>query len=64
MIKAKLYKNKKGQKGETVNKGITLNLSGDLDEIKIDDKETLLVWIEKEGRKLIMIPTDDINHDN
>ncbi len=55
MIKAKLYKNKKGI--------IMLNLSGDVDDIKIDNKETLLVWVEKEGRRLIMLPADDINHD-
>jgi len=51
MIKAKLYKNKKG---------IILNLSGDVDEIKINNKESLLVWISNEGRKLEMQPMDDI----
>jgi hypothetical protein len=51
MIKAKLYKNKKG---------IILNLSGDVDEIKINNKESLLVWLSNEGRKLEMQPMDDI----
>jgi hypothetical protein len=51
MIKAKLYKN---------NKGIVLNLSGDIDGIKIDNKETLLVWVENGGRLLKMQPMDDI----
>ncbi len=55
MIKAKLYKNKKG---------IILNLSGDVGGIKIDNKETLLVWVEKEGRQLILRPADDINHND
>jgi hypothetical protein len=51
MIKAKLYKNKKG---------IILNLSGDVDEIKINNKESLMVWPSNEGRKLEMQPMDDI----
>lgn len=51
MIKAKLYKNKKG---------IILNLSGDVDEIKINNKESLMVWLSNEGRKLEMQPMDDI----
>lgn len=51
MIKARLYRNKKG---------IILNLSGDVDEIKLNNKETMLVWVEKEGRELKMRPVDDI----
>ncbi len=51
MIKAKLYRNKKG---------IILNLSGDLVEIKIDNKESLLVWLSNDGRRLEMQPMDDI----
>ena len=50
-IKAKLYKN---------DKGIIMNLSGDTDEIKIDNKESLLVWVSEGGRKLEMRPMDDI----
>uniref|UniRef100_A0A6H1ZVM9 Uncharacterized protein n=1 Tax=viral metagenome TaxID=1070528 RepID=A0A6H1ZVM9_9ZZZZ len=51
MIKARLYRNKKG---------IILNLSGDVDEIKLNNKETMLVWVEKDGRELKMRPVDDI----
>lgn len=51
MIKARLYRNKKG---------IILNLSGDVDEIKLNNKETMLVWVEKDGRELKMRPVADI----
>lgn len=51
MIKARLYKSIKG---------IMLNLSGDVDEIKIENKSTLIVWAEKNGRELRMRPIDDI----
>ncbi len=51
MIKAKLYRN---------NKGIILNLSGDVFEIKINNKESLLVWISNDGRRIEMQPMDDI----
>ena len=51
MIKAKLYKNKKG---------IILNLSGNVVDIKINNKESLLVWVSEDGRRLEMQPTDDI----
>jgi len=51
MIKARLYKNKKG---------IILNLSGDVDEIKINNRESLLVWVSDDGRRLEMQPMNDI----
>ena len=60
MIKGKLYINTKKNKKGKIKKGIILNLSGDVDEIKINNKETLLVWIENEGRELRMRPMDDI----
>lgn len=50
MIKAKFY-NKEGT---------ILNLSGDVDEIKIKNKESLLVWVSEDGRRLEMQPMDDI----
>lgn len=50
-VKAKLYKN---------DKGIIMNLSGDVSEIKINNKESLLVWVSEDGRRLEMRPMDDI----
>jgi hypothetical protein len=60
MIKARLYINSSKNKKGKIKKGIMLNLTGDIEEIKINNRETLIVKVENEGRELRIKPWDDI----
>lgn len=60
MIKGRLYINRTKNKKGKQTKGIILNLTGDIDIIKIKDKEILFVWVENEGKEIRMKPWDDV----
>jgi len=49
MVNARIYFRRKGKK-----KSAVINISGNLDELKLENGEQLIVRIEDEGTKIVM----------
>jgi hypothetical protein len=49
MVNARIYFRRKGKK-----KSAVINISGNLDELKMDNGDQLIVRVEDEGTKIVM----------
>lgn len=56
MLKGKIYF-KSNKNGTT---SATINITGNLQEIRLDPRMDLFVKVEADGRKLTMIPMNDV----